>query len=114
MSATTSAQDITDTYAVELCSPDGSEPTKDSVYYRYHGACLPMDRIERSNAWKPTLADSTAAGSYRMQVYRTKLGLVTHRATVDGKPVAYTLLRSTYRHEADSIIGFQMLNDPGT
>ncbi|MFJ2200254.1 penicillin acylase family protein [Streptomyces violaceusniger] len=111
-SATTSGQDITDTYAVELCSPDGSTPSKDSTYYRYHGDCLPMDKLERRNAWKPTLADSTAAGSYRMQVYRTKYGLVTHRATVDGKPVAYTMLRSTYRHEADSIIGFQMLNDP--
>ncbi|WP_039939453.1 penicillin acylase family protein [Streptomyces himastatinicus] len=112
-SATTSAQDVTDTYAVELCSPDGSAPSKDATYYRYHGDCLPMDKLERRNAWKPTVADSTAAGSYRMQVYRTKYGLVTHRATVGGKPVAYTSLRATYRHEADSIIGFQMLNDPG-
>ena len=47
-----------------------------------------------------------------MQVFRTKYGIVSHRATVDGKPVAYTALRSTYRHEADSILGFQMLNDP--
>ncbi|MEU0808583.1 penicillin acylase family protein [Streptomyces sp. NPDC005970] len=112
-SATTSAQDVTDTFAVELCSPDGSAPAKDSTYYRYRGSCLPMEKIERRNAWKPTVADSTAEGSYRMQVYRTKYGLVTHRATVDGKPVAYTLLRATYRHEADSIVGFQMLNDPG-
>ena len=49
----------------------------------------------------------------RMRVYRTKYGPVTHRATVGGKPVAYTTLRSSYLHEADSIIGFQMLNDPG-
>lgn len=47
-----------------------------------------------------------------MQVLRTNYGIVTHRATIDGKPVAYTAQRSTYRHEADSIIGFQMLNDP--
>ncbi|GAA2348716.1 penicillin acylase family protein [Streptomyces cuspidosporus] len=112
-SATTSAQDVTDTFAVELCSPDGTAPAKDSTYYRYHGSCLPMEKIERRNAWKPTVADSTAEGSYRMQVYRTKYGLVTHRATVGGKPVAYTLLRASYRHEADSIVGFQMLNDPG-
>ncbi|MER6146133.1 penicillin acylase family protein [Streptomyces sparsogenes] len=112
-SATTSAQDVTDTFAVELCSPDGGTPAKDSTYYRYHGTCLPMEKIERRNAWKPTVADSTAEGSYRMQVYRTKYGLVTHRATVGGKPVAYTLLRASYRHEADSIVGFQMLNDPG-
>ncbi|MEU6081122.1 penicillin acylase family protein [Streptomyces sp. NPDC047108] len=112
-SATSASQDMSDTYAVELCEPDGSAPDKDSTHYRHHGACKPMEKLELRNAWKPSLADSTAAGSYRMQVYRTEYGTVTHRATVDGKPVAYTLLRSTYRHEADSIIGFQMLNDPG-
>ncbi|OON82325.1 penicillin acylase family protein [Streptomyces tsukubensis] len=111
-SATSAGQDITDTYAVELCAPDGSTPTKQSTHYRYRGECVPMEKLERTNSWKPTLADSTAAGSYRMQVFRTKYGVVTHRATVGGKPVAYTALRSTYRHEADSIVGFQMLNDP--
>ncbi|SHM06115.1 penicillin acylase family protein [Streptomyces yunnanensis] len=111
-SATSAGQDITDTYAVDLCNADGSEPTKESTSYRYHGRCLPMEKLERTNSWKPTVADPTAAGSYRMQVFRTKYGTVTHRATVGGKPVAYTALRSTYRHEADSIIGFQMFNDP--
>src|SRR4051812_8861467 len=36
-----------------------------------------------------------------------------YRGTVGGRPVAYTGLRTSYMHEADSIIGFQMLNDPG-
>ncbi|MEV0440654.1 penicillin acylase family protein [Streptomyces spectabilis] len=112
-SATSATQDITDTYAVELCEPGGGSPTKQSAHYRYRGTCTPMEKLERKNAWKPTVADSTAAGSYRMQVFRTQYGIVTHRATIDGKPVAYVSLRSTYRHEADSIIGFQMLNDPG-
>ncbi|MFF2653483.1 penicillin acylase family protein [Streptomyces sp. NPDC058045] len=112
-SATSAGQDITDTYAVQLCEPDGSKPTRRSGSYLYHGTCTPMEKLEHTNAWKPTLADSTAAGSYRMQVFRTRYGIVTHRATVDGEPVAYTSLRSTYRHEADSIIGFQMFNDPG-
>ncbi|WP_338694834.1 penicillin acylase family protein [Streptomyces sp. Q6] len=111
-SATSAGQDITDTYAVQLCEPGGGAPTKRSTSYLYRGTCTPMEKMERTNAWKPTVADSTAAGSYRMQVFRTKYGIVTHRATVDGEPVAYTALRSTYRHEADSIIGFQMLNDP--
>lgn len=111
-SATSAGQDITDTYAVDLCEPDGAAPTKDSTHYLYRGACTAMETLERTNSWKPTVADSTAKGSYRMQVRRTNYGIVTHRATVDGKPVAYTSLRTTYRHEADSIIGFQMLNDP--
>ncbi|MFJ9731562.1 penicillin acylase family protein [Streptomyces sp. NPDC101171] len=104
-SATTSGQDIIDTYAVELC--------QDDHHYLYHGTCTAMEQVERKNAWKPTVADGTAAGSYTMRVWRTKYGPVQYRATVGGKKVAYTTLRSSYLHEADSIIGFQMLNDPG-
>ncbi|WP_026249163.1 penicillin acylase family protein [Streptomyces sp. LaPpAH-108] len=103
-SATTSGQDIIDSYAVELC--------QDDYHYLYHGTCTAMERIEQKNAWKPTVADGTAAGSYTLRVWRTKYGPVQYRATVGGKKVAYTTLRSSYLHEADSIIGFQMLNDP--
>ncbi|MEU6402692.1 penicillin acylase family protein [Streptomyces sp. NPDC046985] len=104
-SATTSGQDVIDAYAVELC--------QDDRHYLYHGACTAMDQVQQSNAWKPTVADGTAAGSYTMRVWRTDYGPVQYRATVGGKKVAYTTLRSSYLHEADSIIGFQMLNDPG-
>jgi acyl-homoserine lactone acylase PvdQ len=104
-SATTSGQDIIDTYAVELC--------QDDYHYLYHGTCTAMDKVEQKNSWSPTTADSTPAGSYTMRVWRTKYGPVEYRATVGGKKVAYTTLRSSYLHEADSIIGFQMLNDPG-
>ncbi|MEG8278613.1 penicillin acylase family protein [Streptomyces sp. AHA2] len=104
-SATTSGQDIIDTYAVELC--------QDDHHYLHRGTCTPMEKVEQRNAWKPTVADGTAAGSYTMRVWRTKYGPVQYRATVGGKKVAYTTLRSSYLHEADSIIGFQMLNDPG-
>jgi acyl-homoserine lactone acylase PvdQ len=103
-SATTSGQDIIDSYAVELCQDDN--------HYLYHGTCTAMEQVQQKNAWKPTTADGTAAGSYTMKVWRTKYGPVEYRATVGGKKVAYTTLRSSYLHEADSIIGFQMLNDP--
>ncbi|MEU2287804.1 penicillin acylase family protein [Streptomyces sp. NPDC013178] len=103
-SATTSGQDIIDTYAVELC--------QDDYHYLYRGTCTAMEKVEQKNAWKPTTADGTAAGSYTMRAWRTKYGPVEYRATVGGKKVAYTTLRSSFLHEADSIIGFQMLNDP--
>lgn len=103
-SATTSGQDIIDTYAVELC--------QDDYHYLYRGTCTAMEKVEQKNAWKPTVADGTAAGSYTMRVWRTKYGPVEYRATVGGTKVAYTTLRSSFLHEADSIIGFQMLNDP--
>ncbi|MEB3365825.1 penicillin acylase family protein [Saccharopolyspora mangrovi] len=111
-SATTASQDMIDTYAVELCSPGGGPVTLESNSYRFHGQCLPMQTVERKNAWKPNLGDDTPEGSYRLVSFRTRYGPVTHRATVNGKPVAYTTARSTFLHEVDSIIGFQKFNDP--
>jgi acyl-homoserine lactone acylase PvdQ len=111
-SATSAEQDITDTYAVRLCNADGSAPTTASTHYLFHGQCLAMENLTRTDSWKPTTADSTPAGSYRLTVERTNYGLVQWRGTVGGVPVAFTSLRSTYRHEADSAIGFQMFNDP--
>ncbi|GAA0419973.1 penicillin acylase [Actinoplanes capillaceus] len=111
-SATSSVQDITDTYAIRLCNPDGSAPTMASSHYLYHGACTAMETLSRTNSWAPTTADSTPAGSYRLTMLRTRYGLVTWRGTVGGTPVAFTSLRSTYGHEADSAIGFQMFNEP--
>ncbi|WP_166462893.1 penicillin acylase family protein [Amycolatopsis acidicola] len=111
-SATSASQDITDTFAVPLCTTGGSVVTKDSNSYLDNGQCVPMEALEVDDSWSPTIADSTAKGSYKLIVYRTRYGLVQSRATIGGKPVAYTSQRSTYRHEADSIIGFQKFNDP--
>ncbi|WP_019810336.1 penicillin acylase family protein [Saccharomonospora halophila] len=111
-SATSAGQDVLDTYAVELCEPDGTTPTRESDHYRFRGECVPMETVERENAWQPTIADPTPPGSYTLRSYRTEFGPVTHRAVVDGAPVAYTTLRSSFLHEVDSLIGFQKFNDP--
>lgn len=112
-SATSAGQDIIDTFALELCEPDASEPTLASDHYLFDGECLPFEVLERENSWTPNQADSTPAGSETLRALRTKLGIVTHRGRVDGKPVAFTELRATYFHEADSAIGFADFNDPG-
>jgi hypothetical protein len=111
-SATSAGQDITDTFAVELCEPSGAKPTTASRSYLLRGECTPFDRLTRHNEWKPTLADGTKAGSYDVVTLRSAYGLVSHTGKVDGKPVAFTALRSTYHHDADSVIGFQKFNDP--
>ncbi|WP_314177248.1 penicillin acylase family protein [Streptomyces winkii] len=111
-SATSASQDITDTFAVELCEKSGAEPTTDSKSYMLRGKCTPFERLSRHNEWKPTLADGTKAGSYDVVSLRSAYGLVSHTGKVDGKPVAFTALRSTYHHDADSVIGFQKFNDP--
>jgi acyl-homoserine lactone acylase PvdQ len=102
-SATTSAQDIVDTFAVELC---------DRTHYRFRGRCREIEVLERENSWSPSAADSTEAGSETLRVERTALGIVIARGKIRGKPVAYTRLRSTYGHETDSGLAFSYFNDP--
>jgi acyl-homoserine lactone acylase PvdQ len=111
-SATSAGQDIIDTYAVELCEPGGGKATKASRHYLFRGQCVAMEELRRRNSWSPTPADQTPAGSETLVKWRTKLGLVTARATIKGKPFAYTKLRRTYMHEIDSAFGFADFNNP--
>src|SRR5437763_4903337 len=111
-SATSAGQDITDTFAVDLCDPGGGRPTLDSDHYVFRGQCLPMESIERDNTWAPNAADHTPPGTEKLVTQRTRLGLVIARATIGGRPVAYTSLRTTYMHEVDSALGFVGFNDP--
>ncbi len=111
-SATSAGQDITDTFAVPLCEPNGGTPTKNSAYYVFRGECTPIERLERNNAWYSSLGSSEPAGSYTLVALRTKFGLVTHRGTVAGKPVLFTKNRSTYGNDAGSALGFMLFNDP--
>jgi acyl-homoserine lactone acylase PvdQ len=103
-SATSAGQDMIDTYALELC--------QDDRHYRYRGRCEPMEVIEHTNRWQPSLGDSTPAGTQTLRALRTKLGLVAGYATIGRKKVVLTRLRSTYFHEIDSAVGFMRFNDP--
>jgi len=111
-SATSAGQDIVDDFAVDLCNPDGSAPSKASTHYVLRGQCVPMDPVVVSESWVPNPADTTPPGSQTMTVYRTAYGTVIGTATIGGKPVAYTELRSTYNHEIDSALGFLDFNNP--
>lgn len=111
-SATSGEQGTSDTFAVQLCNTDGSAATTSSTAYLDNGVCTAMTKLTRTDSWSPTVADSTAAGSYTLTMYRTNYGLVEDTATIGGKPVAYTVQRSQYMHEADSAIGFMLFNNP--
>jgi acyl-homoserine lactone acylase PvdQ len=104
-SATTATSDNVDTIAEVLC--------KDEFHYMYKGKCLAMEKLERNESWAPNTIDPTPAGSQSLVSYRTVHGIVFARAKVHGKKVAYVHQRSTYFHEADSVIGFAQLNEPG-
>ncbi len=112
-SATSAGQDIIDTYALRLCTTNGTQPTLQSNHYLFEGKCLPFDVLTRTNSWTPTPADDTPAGSETLRTLRTKLGVVVARAKIGGKPYVYTRLRDTYFHEVDpSAQGFADFNNP--
>jgi acyl-homoserine lactone acylase PvdQ len=111
-SATSASQDVVDTYAADLCNADGSPATTTSNSYLYHGQCLPMETVSHSISWTPSAADMTAPGSETLGVQRTNYGIVYARGKVGGVPVAYTHLRTTYRHEIDSALGFYEFDNP--
>ena len=104
-SATTATSDNVDTFAEVLC--------KDNFHYLYRGKCLAMEKLEKTESWAPNTIDPTEAGSQTLTAYRTVHGIVYARGKVGGKKVAFVRQRSTYFHEADSVIGFAKLNEPG-
>ena len=111
-SATSAGQDIIDTFAVTLCNTDGTPATKDSNAYLYNGVCTPMQQIERDDL-EP---DDRGRHSGRLLQTHRVPDQLRHRAgprhSRRQTRVAYTSLRSTYQHEVDTIVGFQMFNDP--
>jgi acyl-homoserine lactone acylase PvdQ len=113
-SATSAGQDIIDNYALELCDPNnpGDPGEIDDDGYRFDGDCLPFEEVTRTDTWVPTPQDPTPAGSQTMTALRTKLGIVRKRGDVDGTPMAFTELRSTYFHDLDSAAGFADYNSP--
>ena len=104
-SATTATSDNVDTFAEVLC--------KDKFHYLYNGKCLKMEKLVKKESWTPNTIDTTPAGSQKLTAYRTVHGIVYARGKADGKKVAFVHARSTYFHEADSVIGFGELNEPG-
>jgi acyl-homoserine lactone acylase PvdQ len=110
-SATSSGQNIIDTFATKLCNPQG-RVSLGSDYYVIHNRCVRMETLTRSESWKPNTVDHTPAGSITLQTKRTAFGIVIARARIHGTPVVYTDLRSSYMHELDSAGGFELFNEP--
>ena len=112
-SATSASSDIVDTVAERLCNEDGSPATVESTAYLVDGVCTPFDAYVHEETALPSPAGAGLPRLVRLQVLRTRHGIVLERVTVDGAPVALVTERSTYGGELDSAIGFARINDPG-
>ncbi len=113
-SATSPYTDITDTVVQRLCNTDGSAPTvRSTAYVDEQGRCTQMVDYQHTETALPTVAAQGAPDRISFLVLRTDHGIVRLRTTVKGRPVAVVTERSTYMHEADSVLGFVHLDDPG-
>jgi hypothetical protein len=97
---------------VGLCEPSGRAATLRSDHYLFRKRCRPIEHLRQTNLWHRSMGSDAPDGTYTLTALRTELGLVAFRGTVSGKPVLFTRLRSTYLHEVDSALGFEMLDDP--
>jgi acyl-homoserine lactone acylase PvdQ len=108
---TAGGSDMIDTYVVELCEPDGSEPSQRSNHYRYDGECVEMDRRVIRSLEEDAPVD--LPGRDRLaDVYaeRTVHGPVVTRGEIGDTPVAVARKRSTYRRELDPAISILRMN----
>jgi acyl-homoserine lactone acylase PvdQ len=105
-SATSANSDNRDNFLEELCDPDGSPPTEASTSYRFRGECRPMTEFDAG-----TLAAGDGEPERRIRFRETVHGPVIGTATVDGRPYAVSMKRSTRGREPVSGIAFQKLNE---
>ena len=111
-SATSASSDIVDTVVERLCNEDGSAPTVESTAYLVGDVCTPFDAYVHEQTALPSPGGPALPQRVRLQVFRTRHGIVLERATAGGAPVALVTQRSTYGGELDSAIGFARINDP--
>lgn len=95
-----------DTFVEDLCEPDGSRPTVASMYYRYRGKCRPFE-VRKENR-------KVIESGEKLELHsqRSVHGPIVGRATVDGKPVALAVARSSFLHEGGVLIAYAKLATP--
>src|SRR4051812_2597486 len=120
-SATSASGDNVDTVMERLCNVDGSPATVDSTSYIDDSSgtakCVPIDTYTHDEGVTvPTAGGTGPPQELSFTVMRTRHGVVQFRTLAyDGKkqvPVAVVIQRSTFGHEADSVIGFARVNNP--
>jgi acyl-homoserine lactone acylase PvdQ len=115
-SATSAGQDIIDTFAEKLCEPGGGTPTIDSMHYMWKGECRPIEVLQNNQLTNPNAGDPgdppLVPQPFNLEAQRTVHGVISKRGTVNGQPVAFAELRSSYFHEADSARAFSAINRP--
>jgi acyl-homoserine lactone acylase PvdQ len=108
---TAGGSDMIDSYVVELCEPDGSDPSQRSYHYLYEDECLEMDRRVIRSLDEDAPADLPGRDQLAdIYAERTVHGPVVARGEVGDTPVAVARKRSTYLRELDPAISILKMN----
>ena len=106
---TTPNGDTVDTFAEQLCNPDGSPPSFDSTSYMHGGQCVPFE-VREQKVTTPTGAGNAAPPqTFTLRAMRSVHGPITHFGKVGGLPVAFTEAHVTAGREAQSLMAFMRL-----
>ncbi|MGH9029282.1 MAG: penicillin acylase family protein, partial [Acidimicrobiales bacterium] len=95
-----------------ICNPGGGAPALQGTYYLNDGKCTAMSEHDFSEVGVPKPGGLGAPAVIDHDIYWTVHGIVQGWTTVDGKPVAVVLDRTTYNHEVDSAVGFLRWANP--
>jgi acyl-homoserine lactone acylase PvdQ len=111
-SATSAGSDVIDMRIEKICNPLGGAPQANGKYYLFNGHCLPMTVEHFKETALPKVGGLGQPAGIDHVIALTRHGVVQGWTTVNGKPVAIVLQRSTYNHDVDSIIGFLGFGQP--
>jgi acyl-homoserine lactone acylase PvdQ len=91
-----------DIYALKLCNPDGSAPSRASDHYLYDGKCVAMLRRSESEQTVTSLDNPVPPQKFEVNTLRSIYGPVVATGTVHGRPVAFARADATYQHLGDT------------
>ncbi len=115
-SATSAGGDNVDQFVLRLCEPGGGPANIQSMGYVRNGICEPIETWQHVQVTKPSAGGLPVGPQiiYSWRVERTShYGPLVGRGTLtDGTPIAIATLRTTYRNELGSAIGFSEINNP--
>ena len=105
-SFTSANNDNVDQFLEQLCTRNGSKPTRRSTAYVYRGRCVPMSRFTAG-----VLKGVGGQPDRSVAFWQTVHGPVSGTVTVRGRPYAVATQRSTRGREPASALALADLND---
>ena len=111
-SATTASTDQNDIRVEQLCNQTGGAVSATQHAYLYHHQCRAMVSRSFNEVGIPKPGGVGAPVLINHQLYFTRDGVVDGWTTLAGKPVAIVTQRSTFMHEADSLVGLLRWGQP--